>query len=172
VKRAIAIVAALVAVAAVAPASADVQLAVDGTLDSSVLTKINQVRADAGLQPLRPSRALAEAAAAHSREMALTGYFAHESQDGSPFWKRLQRFYPAKGFHRWLVGENLVWGSPDISPDDVLQSWLNSPEHRANLLKPAWREVGLAALHVPDAPGTYGDGETTIVTADFGARIR
>jgi uncharacterized protein YkwD len=47
---------------------------------------------------------------------------------------------------------------------------MNSPPHRANLLSPRWREVGLAAVHVGRAPGVYGGREVTIVTADFGVR--
>jgi uncharacterized protein YkwD len=48
--------------------------------------------------------------------------------------------------------------------------WLNSPEHRKILLTARWREIGLAAVHVTSASGTYGGREVTIVTADFGVR--
>ena len=50
--------------------------------------------------------------------------------------------------------------------------WLASPPHRANLLDPHWREVGLSAVHATSAPGVYGGEAATIVTADFGVRSR
>jgi uncharacterized protein YkwD len=53
-----------------------------------------------------------------------------------------------------------------------LKLWLASPPHRANLLDPRWREVGLVAVHTARAPGVYANSPTTIVTADFGARTR
>ena len=52
----------------------------------------------------------------------------------------------------------------------ALQLWLDSPPHRKTLLSRQWREVGLGAVHVASAPGTFGGREVTIVTADFGVR--
>jgi len=48
--------------------------------------------------------------------------------------------------------------------------WMASPEHRANLLTARWRQVGLSAVHVAAAPGTFNGLDVTIVTADFGVR--
>jgi len=155
-----------------APAAIGSGVTIDRALDVSLLQRINEVRAEHSLPPLSLSRALSRAAAAHTREMATEGYFSHDSSDGSPFWQRVKRYYGSRGFMSWSVGENLVWGSPDLSSADALDAWLESAEHRANLLSRSWREVGLAAAHVADAPGAFGDGETTIVTADFGARSR
>ena len=47
---------------------------------------------------------------------------------------------------------------------------MKSPEHRANLLSAKWREIGLSAVHVQAAPGTFDGLDVTIVTADFGVR--
>ena len=102
--------------------------------------------------------------------MAAQGYFAHESADGSAFWKRIQRFYTSSPWRSWSVGENLLWSSPDVDAQGALQLWLNSPEHRANLLAPSWREIGVSALHVAAAPGTFHGLDVTIVTTDFGVR--
>jgi uncharacterized protein YkwD len=167
-----AVAAALLVLVPASPAGASERMTIDRGLDSSVLLGVNEVRAENGLPPLRLNVQLSRAAALHSREMIAAGYFGHESSDGSPFWKRVQRFYVFKGFKRWSVGENLVWGSPELSGDDAIQWWLGSPEHRANLLNANWREIGLAAVHVPAAPGTFGDRETTVVTADFGTRTK
>jgi uncharacterized protein YkwD len=142
----------------------------DAALESSVLQRINEVRHEHGLRPLRLSARLAAAAAQHSNEMGADGYFAHESVDGSAFWKRVVRWYPSQGSRSWTVGENLLWSSPDVTPGAAVTMWMNSPEHRANLLSRAWREIGLAAVHFDSAPGTYGGRPVTIVTADFGAR--
>ena len=138
-------------------------------LTAGLLRDINELRAAHGLAPLRVSPDLTEAAEEHSQEMATAGYFAHESRDGTAFWKRLQRFYRPRG-RRWQVGENLAWASPGLSSSSAIRMWMRSPGHRANLLRPSWREIGLAAVRQTAAPGLYGGLRVTIVTADFGAR--
>ena len=138
-------------------------------LERSVLSNINAFRRSHGLAPLRISVALTRAADQHSGEMARLGYFAHESANGSSFDKRVARFYPANRRY-WSVGENLLWSSPSIDAAAALQLWLNSTPHRENLLTARWREIGISAVHVVSAPGTYGGQPVTIVTADFGIR--
>ena len=138
--------------------------------EAVLLREINQVRAQRGLPALRPSGRLATAAAHHSRRMAERGFFDHNSPNGSPFWKRVARFYSSRGFSQWSVGENLAYGSPSLSAEGTVRAWMKSPGHRANLLSGAWREIGLAAMHAASAPGVYRGRRTTIVTADFGTR--
>jgi uncharacterized protein YkwD len=139
-------------------------------LESRVLVDLNRVRAQHGLVPLRPSGRLSAAASQHSREMARVGYFSHSSADGAAFWRRIERYYPSSGYRSWSVGENLLWSSPDVDAAGAIKMWMGSPEHRANLLNPSWREVGLSAVHSDSAPGTYQGLGVTIMTADFGAR--
>jgi uncharacterized protein YkwD len=162
----------LLAVVAVALLAAPSALAAsrETALESGLLQQINLVRHQHGLQPLSLSAKLAAAALQHTQEMGADGYFAHESFDHSAFWKRVQRFYPSSGWRSWTVGENLLWSAPDVSAPGALTMWMNSPEHRANLLGRKWREIGLSAVHFDAAPGTYGGRPVTIVTADFGAR--
>jgi uncharacterized protein YkwD len=140
------------------------------TLDHQLLGRLNAVRARHELRPLRLSRGLSAAAASHSLEMARDGYFAHASANGLPFWRRLERFYPPARYRRWLVGENLLWESPDVTAAQAIRLWLASPPHRANLLDPAFREIGIAAVSADAAPGTYRGLPVTILTTDFGAR--
>ena len=140
------------------------------TLETQVLADVNQARAARGLAPLRLSSKLSTAAAQHSREMASRGYFSHSSANGEAFWRRVQRYYRPARYRYWSVGENLLWQSPDIDAAGALDLWMRSPEHRANLLNRQWREIGLAAVHVVSAPGTYHGLDVTIVTADFGVR--
>jgi uncharacterized protein YkwD len=139
-------------------------------LESSVLVDINAFRAQHGLARLRLNTQLSSAAQAHTQEMARDGYFAHESADGSVFWKRVQTYYRSTPWHYWSVGENLLWSSPGVDGKGALKLWLASPEHRANLMNPHWREIGVAAVHEVRAPGVYRGLAVTIVTTDFGFR--
>ena len=141
-------------------------------LDRTILAEVNAVRVAKGLWPLRRSSGLAAAAQRHSRTMAQQGFFKHESAGGGPFWRRVRQFYGSAGFRSWSVGENLLWASPDVDAKGAVSLWLQSPKHRAILLKRTFREIGLAAVHTPAAPGAYRGLEVTIVTADLGARSR
>lgn len=151
-----------------APARA--QLKAVTPLNDQILLELNRVRRAHSLVPLEHSSMLAAAAASHSRSMAAKGYFAHRSADGSVFWTRIKRFYPSAGYGYWEVGENLVWAAPELGAKRVVRMWMTSPEHRANLLNPRWRQIGLAAVHSSSAPGAYDNMAVTIVTADFGVR--
>jgi uncharacterized protein YkwD len=164
------VVAAACALAAPASASRTAPAVGSAALEQAVLAEVNAVRTSNGLPPVRWSQSLASAARAHSAVMAQRGFFSHSSRDGSAFWKRVQRYYGSRGYRYWSVGENLLWSSPDVDAKAALQMWLNSPPHRKTLLSKEWREIGLGAVHVPSAPGTYGGREVTIVTADFGVR--
>jgi uncharacterized protein YkwD len=155
--------------AAASPAAGRTHVSMSA-LESGVLQQLNAIRTEHGLVPLRPSGRLTAAASQHSREMGADGYFEHSSADGSAFWKRIGRWYVEGSRAYWSVGENLLWSSPDVDPAAALQIWMNSPEHRANILAHKWREIGIAAVHVPDAPGTFHDLPVTIITTDFGVR--
>jgi len=102
--------------------------------------------------------------------MGRFGYFEHESRDGSAFWKRVQRFYGSESYGNWSVGENLLWSSGSVDASRALELWMKSPAHRANILTPRWREVGLSAVSVAGAPGVYGGRDVVIITTDFGVR--
>jgi uncharacterized protein YkwD len=147
-----------------------VHITPSNALESQVLTQINTIRAHRGLARLRLSTQLNNAANAHSLEMARLGYFSHSSSNGTAFWKRIARFYPARGFRYWAVGENLLWSSPYVTASDAMKMWMASPEHRRNLLTAQWRDIGLSAVHVQTARGVYGGREVTIITSDFGVR--
>lgn len=139
-------------------------------LEAGVLQQLNAIRAQHGLAALKISVPLTASADQHSREMAADGYFAHNSQDGTVFWKRIAHWYGDAGYGYWSVGENLLWSSPDVDAPGALQLWMNSPEHRANILDRHWTEIGISAVHVASAPGTYQGLPVTIITTDFGVR--
>jgi uncharacterized protein YkwD len=139
-------------------------------LDAAVLLQLNAIRQEHGLVPLTPNAALTLAASAHSAQMLADGYFSHISHDGSPFWRRLDRYTSHAPSGRWSVGENLLWSSPGVDATRALALWMASAEHERNILAARWRDVGVAAMHADDAPGTYGGRPVTVITADFGVR--
>jgi uncharacterized protein YkwD len=153
-----------------APSSTNAARVHLSTLESQLLGQINNLRARHGLRRLRLSHGLTTAAVQHSASMAQKGYFAHESADGSSFFRRIAYYYPYRGYSRWSAGENILYSTPDIDSGAALRLWLNSPEHRANLLSRSWREIGLGAFHSTSAPGVYNGDAVTVVTADFGVR--
>jgi uncharacterized protein YkwD len=140
------------------------------TLDRQVLAAVNRFRVGHGLVPLRESPALDGSARQHSLEMGRDGYFGHSSADGTAFWRRIQHYFRARNHSYWSVGENLVWGAPTLSAGGAMQMWIASPEHLRNLLTAKWREIGVSAVHVVDAPGVFGGRRVTIITTDFGVR--
>ncbi len=133
---------------------------------------INAIRAQHGLAPVRPAPSLRLAALAHTRIQVKRGAFTHDSPDGSSFSDRIARFYGQRGFSRWGVGENLLYGPVSISPDEALRVWLDSPAHREILLEPSWRDIGIVALEVHQAPGEFGGNDVVVITSDFGIRSR
>jgi uncharacterized protein YkwD len=141
-----------------------------GPLDRQVLAAINAYRAENGLHTLRIARGLDRSASQHSYEMGADGYFAHPSADGEAFWKRIERYYGSSRSRYWSVGENLLWASPTVDAQHAMQLWIASPEHKRNLLDPRWRQIGVSAVQVVAAPGTYHGLTVTIITTDFGVR--
>lgn len=139
-------------------------------LEAAVLANVNQIRAQHGLGALKMSRRLSAAADQQSEAMGAKGFFSHSSADGTAFWKRIRKYYSDRNYRYWSVGENLLWSSPDVDASGALDMWMQSPEHRANLLSKSWREIGLSAIHVNAAPGAFQGLDVTIVTADFGVR--
>jgi uncharacterized protein YkwD len=153
-----------------APRARAVSLVALPSLSAQVTAAVNRVRLAHGRRPLAPAAGLRAAAFQHSTEMGRDGYFAHESHDGTAFWKRLQAFYPSSASGCWSVGENLVYAGPGMNADQAVHLWLNSPEHRRNLLDPHWRQMGVAAVEVIGAGGVFGGQTVTVITNDFGAR--
>jgi uncharacterized protein YkwD len=99
------------------------------------------------------------------------GFFAHESADGTAFSERIRRHYPSRGWRTWSVGEALLASqSSEMESTAIVDSWLESPPHRAIILSPSWRDAGIGALYASAAPNAFGGTATLVVTADFGLR--
>jgi uncharacterized protein YkwD len=127
----------------------------------------DQTRAQNGLSVLTENGALESAAAAHTDDMIARGYFEHETPEGGTFDQRILAAGYARPGDGWSLGENLIWADGDLAtPAALMNSWMNSEGHRENILKPGYRELGLAVrLGTPT-------GETVGVTvsAEFGVR--
>jgi uncharacterized protein YkwD len=108
----------------------------------AVLTLVNEERAQAGCQPLVRDAALTELAADFSQDMAERGYFSHTDPDGLTPWDRAA----AAGIDN-LGGENIAMGQADAQA--VMDSWMNSEGHRANILNCDFRTIGVG-VHIAD----------------------
>jgi uncharacterized protein YkwD len=140
------------------------------SLEELLLREINAVRARKGLGDLTSSQALSRSAAAHSRAMATYGFFSHESRNGATFSERIKRFYAPRS-KAWTVGENLaMFGGATPSAGAIVNAWMNSPGHRANLLRGLFHDAGVAVMFNPAAGGVFGGESTWIVTLDLGSR--
>lgn len=137
-------------------------------LRRATLCLINAERRSRGLSQLRSNRVLARAALAHARDMVLRSYFAHDSLSGANLIDRIRRVRYASGRTRWLVGENLAWGEGVRgTPREIVAAWMNSPPHRANILRASFRDVGLGI--VPGAPRP-SDLPAATYNTNFGAK--
>ena len=139
-------------------------------LESPILVELNRVRREHGLRPLRQSPALARAARAHLRALALAGQFRHAWPDGRRFDRWITWFYPAEGARFWAVGETLICNSAGLTPKGAVEAWLHSPPHRHVLLRPYWRRLGIGAVRAQGAGGVYGGADAMLAAAEFGAR--
>ena len=136
--------------------------------EKQMLDLHNQARANNGIPPLCVHPDLTEAARFHSQEMLDKGYFSHDSRNGESIKARLERFgYTFAGHPYWKYGENVSWGSGDLgAADNRFNGWMDSAEHRANILDKNFSEVGIGAR-----TGTFEaqDG-AKMYTVDFGTR--
>ncbi len=138
------------------------------TAESRTLSKHNRARTANGLPELCVHRLLTKAARSHSQEMIDKDYFAHESFNGETDIARMQRFgYTSSGFSFVKYGENIYRGSGTFgTPSSAFKWWMNSPGHKANILDPDFREVGIGVR-----TGDFqGQADTSMYTVDFGVR--
>ncbi len=118
----------------------------------------NQNRTTDSLKPLVVSSVLNKAAELKAQDMAQKSYFAHTSPDGKTPWY----WFGLVGYKYEYAGENLAVDFTDSA--DVAIAWMNSPEHRANILKDSYTEIGTGV-----ATGTY-QGSPTIFVAQIFAK--
>jgi uncharacterized protein YkwD len=141
------------ALAIAAPASA--ATSTDASYEAKVVSLTNDARVKNGCAALRTDGKLTAAARAHSADMVQKNTFSHTGSDGSTFIVRIQR----AGYAANATGENIAWGYR--TPADVVNGWLNSPTHRANILNCASKAVGVGLARKSDG--------TPYWTQDFGS---
>lgn len=148
---------ATVTLLAAAPAAPAARSAALSGPEQALLAEMNRVRAAHGRSPLHVDRRLQRAARAHSADMLRRDYFAHGRVAA-----RLAHY----GVRARRVGENLAWGSGSLaSARAMVQAWLRSPDHRANLLRRGFTRVGVAA-----PAGRFQGWTARVATADFAGR--
>jgi uncharacterized protein YkwD len=108
--------------------------------------------------PLSWNAALAQAAGAHSVDMAVLAYFSHTSADGRTLADRVS----ATGYRWHLLAENIAAGYPSVQA--VVDGWMASDGHCANIMNPNLRDIGVACA---GAGGT--DRYSNYWTMDLGA---
>ncbi len=123
-----------------------------------LLAQTNAKRAEAGLSPLSLNDKLSAAAAAKAGDMFAKNYWAHNSPTGATPWE----FISGSGYRYTVAGENLAKNFSTSGA--VVDAWMASPTHRANIVKSGYREVGFAVVN-----GTLNGEETTLVVQMFGA---
>jgi uncharacterized YkwD family protein len=108
-----------------------------GQFETEVASLVNKERAKAGLQPLTLVKDLSGVAEEKANDMSTKGYFSHTSPSyGSPF-DMMKRF----GIQYTAAGENIAQGQR--SPEEVMNSWMNSSGHRANILNSQFNQIGI-----------------------------
>jgi uncharacterized protein YkwD len=140
------------------------------SVEVAVVKIINQTRAQHGLRPVRVRTSLCRAARVHSTEMVRRGFFSHLSFNGESQATRVVRFgYARKGRSFWSTGEVIAYGTgPAGTPQAIVDSWLQSKAHRALLLSPRWRDVGVGR-----ASGAFRClNGAAVYTVDVGRRTR
>ncbi|MFC3606372.1 CAP domain-containing protein [Stutzerimonas tarimensis] len=119
-----------------------------------ILRQVNETRGAArrcggehfeAAPPLRWNEQLANAALAHSRDMADKNYFSHQGRDGSQVSDRINR----EDYTWRQVGENIAAGQG--SPSQAISGWLASPGHCANIMNPNYQEMGAAYALEPQS---------------------
>ncbi|GAP07430.1 cysteine-rich secretory protein family [Anaerolinea thermolimosa] len=136
----------------------------NAAFEQRMLELVNQVRAENNLPPLKRNSDLDRSARAHARDVHDDRYFYHDTYDRvqgrlvyvCSWSERIGLYYPGTA-----EGENVAGGFD--TPEEAMQAWMGSSGHRANLLNPAFREIGIGFYSGPNAHHSYW-------VQDFGTR--
>ncbi|WP_129311067.1 sigma-70 family RNA polymerase sigma factor [Streptomyces sp. L2] len=123
---------------------------------SQVVALVNKERATAGCGPVTENAQLEKAAQGHSDDMAARNFFDHTNPDGADPGQRIT----AAGYRWSTYGENIAMGQQ--TPQAVMDAWMNSPGHRANILNCSFKDIGVGVHRGSGGPWW---------TQDFGAKL-
>jgi uncharacterized protein YkwD len=131
------------------PPSAESTAVAPRVLMSQVVTMTNQQRSANGCKRvLSVDQELIDASVRQSSYMARTGVFSHVWSDGTTFVRRSHLAGYAQP-----AGENIAWGYRTAA--EVVQAWMASPRHRANILNCAARSIGTGVVYATDGAPYY-----------------
>ncbi|MEU7582947.1 CAP domain-containing protein [Streptomyces sp. NPDC041068] len=128
-----------------APAASPQSPSDESAAEAAVLTLVNQERAKAGCRPLRADDRLAALAGQFSSDMAERDFFDHTDPDGATPWDRAEKAGISD-----LGGENIARGQANAQ--SVMDAWMNSPGHRANILNCDYKTLGVGAHFAQGGP--------------------
>ena len=135
----------------------------------SILCLINQERRSHGLGSVDRQGDQTKAARQHSRRMIRTNCFSHRCPGERELVSRMQHADYLPCYCYWGVGENLAYGERSYgSPRSIMTAWMNSPEHRANILNGNYEHVGIGIVWGTPSGGSSRGSAT--YTTDFGYR--
>jgi uncharacterized protein YkwD len=124
-------------------------------MEVAIHERINEIRQENNLKPLRRNEKLVQVAREYSRQMAIKHFFAHASPSGDTVVQRVH----AVGIFYWVMGENLFKSVNIAQPvEPAVRGWMKSPGHRENILYSAFTETGI---------GIWRQGNTYYVTQVF-----
>jgi uncharacterized protein YkwD len=138
-----------------------------GQIKAAILCLHNAERQARGLGPLKLNDRLGAAAQGHATDMVRAGYFAHETLRGVTFITRIRQ----KGFRGFPIGENIAAGDgEDATPEAIMHSWMTSSGHRANILNPRFKQIGIGVFAGFPGDDAASDGGTYVT--NFGTSRR
>jgi uncharacterized protein YkwD len=129
---------------------------------TSLLSATNANRSTAGETRLTLDPQLTAAAQAKANDMVASNYWAHTAPNGKTPWD----FITASGYQYQSAGENLAYGFTDAVSTEA--GWMNSTDHKANILNQNYSQVGFA---VAQSPNYQGKGPQTIVVAEYASPV-
>jgi uncharacterized protein YkwD len=137
----------------------------------ATLCLVNRERTRRGLPALRENSLLSAASLEHSQDMVRRRYFEHASVDGRSVADRLRAIGYSRGVSA-SAGENIAYGEGgEATPASIVDAWMHSPGHRADILRPAFTEVGIGiALGAPELRGDQ-QAHSATYTTDFGGAV-
>ncbi|MEJ8668022.1 sigma-70 family RNA polymerase sigma factor [Streptomyces sp. MS1.AVA.1] len=113
---------------------------------AQVVALVNKERSAAGCGPLSEDSELNQAALRHSEDMDARDFFDHTNPDGADPGQRVT----AAGYTWSTYGENIAQGQQ--TPEAVMESWMNSPGHRANILNCSFKDIGVGIHKASGGP--------------------
>jgi uncharacterized protein YkwD len=140
-------------------------------VDAAIVCLLSGQRQAQGVAAFSRNPHLDHSAAFQSADMVNHHYFAHEAGDRPTLLERVLGSGYFIGATAGLYAEDLAVGpTVEATARNVVSAWMQSPDHRANILDTRLREVGIGAAFANPDPAFYANYPSTVYAADFGRR--